>query len=304
MASLKHRAEYVAALGGIRFVRLLTPRLADRFAVALGTVIWRLAGGRRRLAIENLTACFGDRFTQAEVRDIAKRVFQNLARSFIEFARVPKLGPNGLRAMMVENGAEHIRRAHDEGSGTVLVTAHFGSWELVGYWCGLHGVRTHIMVYRQHNPYINRLVNELRESFGPRMIEVPEGSKEVFRALKRNELVAAACDQHAPAGTIIMDFLGRPAAVARGPALFAVRCGSPILPYLLVRERFDRFVLVAGSPIYPPRSGDESSDIRAMTAAWVRFFEDGIRKYPDQWMWTHNRWKAAVEKNGEESETS
>jgi KDO2-lipid IV(A) lauroyltransferase len=79
--------------------------------------------------------------------------------------------------------------------------------------------------------------------------------------------------------------------MAKGPALFAVRCGSPILPFLLRRERYDRHVIMAGDPIYPPESGDLEADILAMTEAYTRFFEDGIREYPDQWMWTHRRWK-------------
>jgi KDO2-lipid IV(A) lauroyltransferase len=88
-----------------------------------------------------------------------------------------------------------------------------------------------------------------------------------------------------------MDFFGRPASIARGPALFAIRCGCPVIPLLLRRERHDRHVLIAGELIYPPKSGDEEADVRSMTARYVKFIEENIRRYPDQWLWTHNRWK-------------
>jgi KDO2-lipid IV(A) lauroyltransferase len=85
--------------------------------------------------------------------------------------------------------------------------------------------------------------------------------------------------------------LGKDALQARGPALFSIRTGAPICPMLLRRESFDRHVIITGNPIYPVNSGDEERDIMTMTEAYVRFYEEHIRQYPEQWMWTHRRWK-------------
>jgi len=291
MASLKHRFEHLVVWGAMLKARLLPARCADWMAAFLGTVAYYVLTSRRRLAIENLHRAFGGLYSNAQTRGLARRVFRNIGRTFVELARTPKLGEAGLKAGIVEAGREHILHAHGEGNGQIVVTAHFGNWERLGMWAGLQGIETGFMVYRQHNLLVNNLVNRLRVSLCGSIIEVPTQTKEVFRVLRRNGLVVMVCDQHAAAETLVMDFLGRPAAVARGPALFAVRCGCPIIPFVMVRERFDRHIIKSGEPIYPPGSGDEDADIRAMTAAWVNFFEKWIREYPDQWMWTHNRWK-------------
>jgi len=291
MASLKHRLEHAVVWGTLGAARLLPGRFADGLACILAALAYHVLASRRRLAINNLNLVFRGRFSEAATRNIVKRVFRNIAQTFVEEARVPKLGVEGFKAENVGSGQDNILKAQQEGKGQIAVTAHFGNWEKMGMWAGLQGVNPAYMVYRQHNPLVNELVNRLRVTMSGTIIEIPGQIKDVFRVLRNNGMVFIVCDQHASAGTLVMDFLGRPAAVARGPALFAVRHGCPILPFLLVRERFNRHVVKAGRPIYPPHSGDEDADVRAMTASWVEFFERWIREYPDQWMWTHNRWK-------------
>jgi KDO2-lipid IV(A) lauroyltransferase len=296
MASLKHNLEYLAVLAGVRTIPLLPPGLVDRLAVWMGSLAFNLLGSRRRLAFDNIKQALPGHFTDEELLGIVRRVFQNLGRTFFEFARFPKAGVQGIRSVMVEAGLDKVLEINAEGKGQILVTAHFGNWEMLGAWTAFHGIESNVLVYRQHNAKVNKLVNDIRSSLGAGIIEVPAQTKEVFRSLQRGGIVAICCDQHAPAETIVMDFLGRPAAVARGPALFAVRRGCPITPFMMIRERYDRHIMVPGQPIYPPNSGDEEADIRAMTAAWVSFFEKHIREHPDQWMWTHNRWKVKVDR--------
>ena len=190
--------------------------------------------------------------------------------------------PAGLRAM---------EEARERGRGAIVATAHFGNWEIMGVYPSVFGFPTDTLAITQHNLRINRIIINLRQSLGVRILEVPAEARQVFRSLKDNRIVIIAADQHSSAGTLVMDFFGRLAAVSRGPALFALRCGCPIIPLLIRRERYDRHPVMAGDVIYPPDSGDEEADVRAMTRAYIAFLEDGIRRYPDQWLWTHNRWK-------------
>ena len=135
------------------------------------------------------------------------------------------------------------------------------------------------------------MVNRIRERLGAGVIVVPEQAKAVFRSLKANRFVTILADQHAPASRVIIDFFGRPASVATGPALFAIRCDCPILPHVLIRENYDRHRVLKGPAIYPPHSGDREADISSMTMAYTGFLEETIRQHPDQWLWTHRRWK-------------
>ncbi|MFQ5454484.1 MAG: lysophospholipid acyltransferase family protein, partial [Candidatus Zixiibacteriota bacterium] len=115
--------------------------------------------------------------------------------------------------------------------------------------------------------------------------------RDVIKALHANQFIGIVADQHDPSEKLILDFFGRKATVPRGPALFAIKTGCPILPYLLRRERYDRHVIIPCKPIYPPDNKDLEAGIREMSLTYLKFFEDTIRKYPDQWMWTHRRWK-------------
>ena len=295
-----HRVEYAAAmlLGGL--VRRLGPSGADRMGVTVGRIVYSLMKSRRWLAEDNLRLSMGDSLSEMEIQQTIRRVFENIGRSLVEFGRFPVMTLEDVNRLVVGEGKEQLRKAHEEGKGCMFLTSHYGNWELLGAWVRAQGYPVSLIVGTQSNPLIHQMINWFRSSLEVDVIQVQELRK-VFRFLKNNGVVATAGDQHAPAEAILLDFLGRPAWVARGPALFAHRCGCPILPCLMVRERLDRHRVIAGELIYSPQSGDDEADILEMTRAHVRFFEEGIRRYPDQWMWTHKRWKVA-KKSGNQSE--
>ena len=291
MASLKHHIEYLAAAAGRGVARTLSPRMADALGAALGSLAHRLMKARRQIAFDNLKQGMGDSLTDEQIAGVVREVFRNIGRTFFEFARFGKTKPADVNRIVVGEGAEGFRRVLAEGHGGFLATAHFGNWELLGAWVAAQGFPVDLLVATQHNPLIDRMINGFRSSMGVGIVELATGSRGVFKTLRANRIAATAPDQHAPAGTVVMDFFGRPASIARGPALFAIRCHCPVIPILLRRERYDRHVLIAGELIYPPFSGDEEADVRAMTARYVKFIEKNIRLYPEQWLWTHNRWK-------------
>jgi KDO2-lipid IV(A) lauroyltransferase len=147
------------------------------------------------------------------------------------------------------------------------------------------------LIGTQHNAKVDDLLVGFRKAMGVGVIRLSTSARSVFKALKQNRVTGLVADQHASSGGVVTEFFGRPAATPRGPALFAIRANCPLLPMLIRRERYDRHVVIKGEPIYPPHSGDEEADIRQMTTAYTKFFEKSIRQYPDQWLWTHRRWK-------------
>lgn len=304
MASVKHRLEFLAASLGRSLARALSPKMADTCGATLGSLVYRIMKSRRELAIDNLKQGMGDSLSDEQIEATAKEVFRNIGRTLFEFSRFGKTKPEDVRRIVQGEGAELFQRAIDEGRGGFLATAHFGNWELLGSWVAASGFPVDLLVATQHNPLIDRMINRFRTSMGVGIVELATGSRGVFKSLKANRIAATAPDQHAPAGTVVMDFFGRPASIARGPALFAIRCDCPVIPILMRRERYDRHVIMAGELIYPPKSGDEEADIRDMTARYVRFLEANIRKYPDQWMWTHNRWKPTKKEGNREGTTT
>ena len=304
MASLSHRLEYMLARMGMALACALTPRQADAFGAGLGRMAHRLLGSRRRLAADNMRRALGDTLTDGEIQANVRGVFENLGRTVVELARYRKLGPDGVRAIVDPAGLEPVREALKAGHGVILASAHFGNWEVLAATLALNGLPIDALALTQQNPLVNDLVQSLRREMGIGILEVPANARQVFRSLEANRVVFMAADQHASAGTLVLDFFGRPAAVARGPALFALRCGCPLIPILLRRELDGRLVAVSGDTIHPPEAGAEEEKVRTMTDSYLRFLEGEIRRRPDQWMWTHNRWKLKPLESNPESDSA
>jgi KDO2-lipid IV(A) lauroyltransferase len=291
MAKLSHNIVYSLALLLAWLVRRLSARAADRLGRALGSVAHALLVSRRRIATDNLRSVFHGELTEVQRAALVKKVFHNVGRTSVEVARYGHLTPAGLRELIVGDGAQILERVYAQGQGGLVITAHFGNWEYVGSWVAAMGYPMDLLVLAQHNEMFDRLLNRKRKAMGVGIVSLGQSVKNIFKALKANRFVGIAADQHDPSGNLIRDFLGRPAAAARGPAVFSLRTGAPVLPFLLRRERFDRHVMIAGEPIYPPSEGDEEKNVRSIVEKYHRFYENTIRRYPDQWLWTHRRWK-------------
>ncbi len=291
MASLSDRLEYLLARAGMALACSLSERQAAKFGACLGRIAHRVLGSRRRLAQDNMRRALANSLTEDQVRENVRKVFINLGCTMIELARYRKVGTDGLKVLVDDTGLEPVREALRGGRGVIVATAHFGNWEMLAAAMAVHGLPIDALALTQQNRLVNDLVQNLRRDMGIRILETPLNARQVFRSLQDNRIVYMAADQHAPAETLVLDFFGRPAAVVRGPALFAVRCKCPIIPMLLRRDESGRLVKVIGDTLYPPASGDEDADVRAMTFHYLTFLEKQIRKWPDQWMWTHNRWK-------------
>jgi len=291
MARLSYDIEYYFALLGVRLAHFLPSRVADTFGAAIGSLAYALITSRRRIAYDNLKKAMGRALSEQEIRSIVRRVFKNIGRTFVEFARFGKIKLEGTRKITVSDGLEYLQKVHDEGKGALIVTAHFGNWELLGSWVAACGYPMDFLVGSQHNQRVDNLLNDFRREMGVGIIPLKTSIRGVFKCLRANRFAGLVSDQHAPSGGVTVDFFGRKAATPKGPAAIALKAGCPLIPILLRRERHDRHVVMTGEPIYPPHSGDDDKDIETMTIAYTKFFEDGIRKYPDQWMWTHRRWK-------------
>ncbi len=274
---------------------MMSARQADSFGSWLGRVAYVLLPSRRRIAYDNLSRALGNTLSEEQIQEIIKRVFQNIGRTLVEFARFGKIKLEGTRKITVPDGLEHFQKVYEEGKGALVVTAHFGNWELLGSWVAASGFPIDFLVGEQHNKKVDKLLNDFRKEMGVGIIPLRTSLRGAFKSLKANRFAGLVSDQHAPSGGVILDFFGRKASTPKGPAAIAIKVGCPLIPFLLRRERYDRHVVMTGKPIYPPNSGDVEKDIETMTKAYTKFFEDHIRRYPDQWMWTHRRWKVKEE---------
>lgn len=271
--------------------RSLSASNADRLGRSLGAGAYRVLGSRRVIAADNLHRALDPAINGGEIDGIVRSVFENIGRTVIELARIDLATPQQVLRVVEPIKTDLPAKLLEQKSGALWITAHFGNWELLAYWACAAGYPLDIIMGEQHNPRINELLIELRKATGVGVISTKGALRQVLKSLHGGRWVAMAADQHAPAGNLILDFFGRKASVARGPAMFAIKADVPMVPVLLRRKSYDRHQVLFGDPVYPLKSGDIEQDVTVMTETYLRFLERMITRFPDQWAWTHRRWK-------------
>jgi KDO2-lipid IV(A) lauroyltransferase len=192
------------------------------------------------------------------------------------------------------DGLEHLEAATaaSRPGGVLVLTAHFGNWELAGLVGPLYGVPMATVMRPLDSPLLDRLARRLRGSTGVEMIDKREAFRAVTDALRRRQLVAILLDQNASRREgVFVPFFGRPASTSRGLALLSLRTGTPILPVFMHREPDGRHHLVIEPAIPSPSRGALGVSIEELTAACASRIEATVRRWPEQWLWLHRRWR-------------
>ena len=238
----------------------------------------------RRTALRNLEMAG---YPESERRRIADGVFRSIARLIRSFAMFPRLTRENVHELIRYDGLENFTAAKARGKGVLVATAHLGNWELSAFAHALMTAPMCIVVRPLDNPQIDALVERYREMSGNRVIRKKEAAREILRALKAGEAVGILIDQNVtPAEGVFVDFFGVQACAGTAFAKFAHHSGAAVVPGFALWNRDEsRYVL----HFYPEieMSGDVQIDTQRIHSA----LEAIIRRYPDQWLWIHRRWK-------------
>jgi len=243
----------------------------------------------REVARRNLRAAFG--WPEPRVEAVARQVFRNLGKSLVEFLRLPALSPAELLDLCQLEGLEYLRAGLAAGRGVLIITAHYGNWELIAARLVLEGERLSVVARDADDGATHRFITRLREGCGYRVIPRRAAPRAVLEALRRNEVVAILVDQNTTQGGQFVPFFGRTAATATGPAVLALRTEAALLPGFCVRLPDDRHVGRLEPPVTPFRTGDREADVVELTAHLTRLIEAQVRADPAQWLWIHDRWR-------------
>ncbi len=270
-------------------VRVLPTGMAQQLGAALGDLLFWTVPRYRTVARRNLKAAFG--WEGPRVEAMARRVFRNIGKSLVEFLRLPALPAAEVRRLCTLEGMEHLRAALAAGRGAMIITAHYGSWELLAARLVVEGIPLSVVAREADDSAINTLVNRIREGCGYRVISRQSAPRGILEALRRNEVVAILMDQNTTQGGQFVPFFGRTAATVTGPAVLALRTGAALLPGFSIRQRDDRHLGRLWPPVVPSRTGDLAADVLELTAHLTRLIEAQVRADPSQWLWIHDRWR-------------
>jgi KDO2-lipid IV(A) lauroyltransferase len=288
---MAHRAEYYALRGALAGLDRLSWRRATAIGARLGRLGYAPLGIRRDVVERQVAAAFPE-FDAARVRDVARASFESLGRTAVEAALLPSLGRQGVLDLFERvDGWELLEEARAEGRGVIIVTGHLGNWEIGGSYVAARGVPIDGIARGMANPLFDRYLTETRERLGMRIVHDADAVRRTPRALREGRAVAFLSDQGALGlASTYVPFFGRLAKTPRGPAVFALRLGTPTLFAVAVRQPNGRFVL-SFERVEIVDTGDRERDVDATVTRYTQALERWVRRAPEQYFWQHRRWK-------------
>lgn len=262
----------------------------------LGRIGWRVATKQRKITLRNLALCFPE-LSPSEREALAIRCFEHWGRTAMEFLKAPSYDEATTLALVthLDGFAEHGKTALAAGRGIVAVTGHFGNFEFFGRFTGMSKVPLTAIVRAPSDPLFGGYVKRVRESGGYKTIDSYGGLslRMLLKALKNGEVVGVLPDQNS--NDLFVPFFGVPAGTADGAALLAYKTGAPIVPAFCVMRPDFSYEIVVRPPIEVDTSADRPTELLRVTALITQEIEWAARKWPEQYLWLHNRFKASFE---------
>jgi KDO2-lipid IV(A) lauroyltransferase len=275
------------------FVHMFTLEANYRGGRVIGNLLFRFDRRHRKIAIEHLHRSFPD-WTEARCRSVARASMRNMAYLGLEVLLTPRLVTHGnwKRFIDLKGLGGPLRYLLERRGGMILVTGHFGNWEVVGYALAMLGFPTISIARRLDNPWIDRYVLGIRERAGQTILDKRGATAVVPEALQRKEIVGFIADQDAGRRGLFVDFFGRKASTYKAIALMALEHNVPVVIGYgkRIKERYG-FEIAPHRIIQPEEWKTQSDPIRWITQEYTTALEEIIRQAPEQYLWAHRRWK-------------
>jgi len=289
--TLSHRAEYAAMRGVASGLRLVGMHAASGIGARLGRLGYSPLGIRRSVVERQLHGVMPE-LSDEEVRRIARASYEHLGRTSIETALLPSYSNARVVGMVEElRGWDLVEQHVAAGRGLIAMTGHLGNWELAGAYVAARGVPVDVVARHMANPLFDDYLTSTRERAGMHVLFDDVAARRIPRSLRAGHMVAILADQGAVGlSSAWVKYFGRLAKTPRGPALFALRMGVPLLFAACMRRPSGRYML-SFEPVPVRDTGDREADVVAILEAYSELLERWVRSTPEQYLWHHRRWK-------------
>ena len=244
----------------------------------------------RESVIKNLETIRGGRTDRRLLEKMAREVYKNFAKYLVDFFRFSRIDNEYLKKFIKVKGVHNIDAALAKGKGVILLSAHIGNWELGGSVVSMTGYPLSAVVLPHSNKKIDAFFRNQRliGKFNP--IEIGAAVKECYRVLRANKLLALLGDRDFTKNGLMIDFFGKKTLFPKGPAAFAYRLGSAIVPTLIVREPGDTFRMTFEEPILADLQKTEDEAVLELTKRCASIIESYVGRYPTQWYVFKDMW--------------
>ena len=288
--SLRHSVEYAALVSVAAVVRVVPRGVLRWCGGALGLAFYVVDGSHRRLTVANLHTAFPLR-SRRECRALARATFAHFGRLAVDLLKFRTLSPDHMMTLVDFTGGEHVEQAHAQGRGLILMTGHFGFWELQALAHALKFQPMSVVARALDNPRVNAFLEEIRGTTGNAVIYRRRALRRVLRELSENRAVGMLIDQHIHStDAVYVDFFNRPAATTSALAALAARTGAPVVPLFALPLPDGRYRMIYEHAVEPPVDASPES-LKAFTQRCTDVLEMYVRRYPNLWLWMHRRWR-------------
>lgn len=256
-----------------------------------GYLFYYIVPVRKKTAFDNIKLAFGEKSNNA-IAKIVRGSYVNVLTVIAEFFYMRKLGIDELGRIMKITNIGLIGEKLKHGKGVILISAHYGNWELGAYAIGrLCGESLNVIVKEQTNKKVDERINKIRTSKGNNMIDMRNSLREVLTLLKENKIVAMLGDQSAPKENVKVRFFVEGVPAFEGAARFAIKTGAAVLFGVPVRNEDNTYSLTLREIDTAKYSDSTEENIKALTQEHVNLLIEYIKLKPEQWLWFHRRFK-------------
>lgn len=293
---MRYRLEYAPVWLVVKVLGVMPRPVSRALGMAAAQLFGLINARLRRVGMRNLEIAFPDK-SEAERRKILRGVFTSLGRELAEFCKFPSYTRQNVSRIAVYDGFENYEIARARGKGVLFMTAHLGAWELGSFFHSIMGNPLHVVVRELDNPYLNSLVDRYRTLHGNTTFPKNEFARGLIAAMRAGKTVGLLMDTNmTPPQGVFVDFFGVPACTASGVARVALRTDAAVVPAFTIWDESLRKYRIRFDPALKLVStANDDADAIANTAMFTKVIEDYARRYPDQWLWIHRRWKTRPE---------
>jgi len=259
----------------------------------LGRTAWFL-GVRRRVSRINISTAFPEK-TQREVNRIGSASYANNGRFMVEFIRQGRMGSKYFKKYITVERTDALEKMLSHPTGVIGLTFHFGNWEYYGVCNAFLDKKISFLVGRQRNSLVDGYINELRSSHGAKLLTRDVSMRGIISISRKGGIVCWLSDQSAGKNGLVVDFFDHPASTPRGAAAFSVKLNMPVTCGFMVREKgpYQRFVVKEF--LMPNRDLPKHEAEIEMTQRYTKVLAEMIKEYPEQYWWSHRRWKRTTD---------